>query len=116
MRGSLRNQNRVRGHVRDRNEAEEQGTRIVLMRPMGGMKSMRKSAGAEALPVYDPRFTAYVMRLVELIESGQAIDSDKRAAEAALKRIEDALAGDNVNYRFVDAVRKTARILHLTLD
>lgn len=83
---------------------------------MGGMKNTRKTAGADALPVSDPRYGAYVARLVELIESGQAIDSDKRAANAALRRIENALADGTVSFRYIDAVKKTARILHLTLD
>lgn len=83
---------------------------------MGEMKNTRKSTGTNALPVSDPRFDLYVQRLVELIESGEAIESDKRAAHAALKRIEDALAGDMVSFRNVDAVKRTARILHLSLD
>ena len=88
----------------------------MLLRPMGAMKNTRKSTGADALPVFEPRFEAYVTRLVELIESGQANESDKRAAKAALKRMEDALKGDQVSFKFVDAVKRSARILQLTLD
>ena len=80
------------------------------------MKNIRRNGGVESLPVVDPRFAAYIKRLVDLIESGQAIDSDKRAAAQALKRIDDALACGDVPFHHVETVKRSARILELTLD